>query len=87
MYNSVTLAMKDHLIELFGGHHTTEALTITLSANETIVWNKEAQMELGKIPGFVRVKSKCNTEKVANEQQIKEITLEIMYAAKETVGI
>lgn len=87
MYNSVTLAMKDHLIELFGGHHTTEALTITLSANETIVWNKEAQTELGRIPGFVRVKSKCKTDKFANDRQIKEITLKIMYAAKETLGI
>nr|ASO75960.1 ligh-independent protochlorophyllide oxidoreductase subunit B [Storeatula sp. CCMP1868] len=86
VYNSFTLGMEDHLIELFGGHDTTEALTSSLSADTQIVWQKDAQNELSKIPGFVRGKIKRNTEKFANDRKIKEITLEVMYAAKETVG-
>lgn len=86
VYNSFTLGMEDHLIELFGGHDTTEALTSSLSADTQIVWQKDAQNELSKIPGFVRGKIKRNTEKFANDRKIKEITLEVMYAAKETAG-
>ena len=78
--------MEDHLIELFGGHDTTEALTNTLSADDTIQWSAEAKAELGKIPGFVRGKIKRNTEKFARTKDISKITLEIMYAAKENVG-
>lgn len=86
IYNSFTLGMEDHLIELFGGHDTTEALTTTLSAEDQLMWTLDAQKELQKIPGFVRGKIKRNTEKFASSKNIKEITLEVMYAAKETVG-
>lgn len=86
VYNSFTLGMEDHLLELFGGHDTTEALTMTLSSDNQIVWNKEAQSELSKIPGFVRGKIRRNTEKFAADMNAKEITLELMYAAKEKVG-
>jgi light-independent protochlorophyllide reductase subunit B len=86
VYNSFTLGMEDHLIELFGGHDTTQALSMGLTGDQPIVWQKEAQLELGKIPGFVRGKIKRNTEKFAIDRQIKEITLEVMYAAKETIG-
>lgn len=86
VYNSFTLGMEDHLLELFGGHDTTTALTNTLSAENQLRWSKEALLELGKIPGFVRGKIKRNTEKFAREKSLMEITLEIMYEAKETVG-
>jgi light-independent protochlorophyllide reductase subunit B len=49
-------------------------------------WSNEASQELGKIPGFVRGKIKRNTEKFARDKNFSEITLEIMYAAKETAG-
>jgi len=41
---------------------------------------------LQKVPGFVRGKIKRNTEKFAKEQGIQNITIEVMYAAKESVG-
>lgn len=85
VYNSFTLGMEDHLIELFGGHDTTEALNNSLSTENEIIWTKEALSELGKIPGFVRGKIKRNTEKFASEKQIRKITLEVMYDAKENV--
>jgi light-independent protochlorophyllide reductase subunit B len=86
VYNSFTLGMEDHLLEIFGGHDTKEVITKSVSANSDLNWNREAQGELNKIPGFVRGKVKRNTEKFARERGMNEITLEVMYAAKESVG-
>ena len=85
VYNSFTLGMEDHLLELFGGHDTTDPLTGTLSVESQLRWSNEALQELGKIPGFVRGKIKRNTEKFAREKNLLEIKLETMYEAKETV--
>jgi light-independent protochlorophyllide reductase subunit B len=41
---------------------------------------------LNKIPGFVRGKVKRNTEKFARDRGIDKITVEVLYAAKESVG-
>jgi light-independent protochlorophyllide reductase subunit B len=86
VYNSFTLGMEDHLLEIFGGHDTKEVITKGISAGSDLNWNKEATVELNKIPGFVRGKVKRNTEKFARERGMNEITLEVMYAAKESVG-
>ena len=86
VYNSFTLGMEDHLLEIFGGHDTKEVITKGISADSDLNWNKEAKGELNKVPGFVRGKVKRNTEKFARERNISEITLEVMYAAKEAVG-
>ena len=86
VYNSFTLGMEDHLLEIFGGHDTKEAITAGISAGSDLNWDKDAKAELGKIPGFVRGKVKRNTEKFARERNVSEITLEVMYAAKESVG-
>lgn len=85
IYNSFTLGMEDHLLELFGGHDTTEILTNTLSAQTDISWSTEASKELNKIPGFVRGKVKRSTEKFARQQDYTVINLEVMYEAKEKV--
>ncbi|MEB3830917.1 ferredoxin:protochlorophyllide reductase (ATP-dependent) subunit B [Phormidium sp. CCY1219] len=86
VYNSFTLGMEDHLLEIFGGHDTKEAIQKTISADSDLNWTKDAQAELNKVPGFVRSKVKRNTEKFARDRGIEEITLEVMYAAKESVG-
>lgn len=86
IYNSFTLGMEDHLLEIFGGHDTKEVITKSLSTDSDIVWRPEALTELQRIPGFVRGKIKRNTEKFAREQNAQEITLEVMFAAKEAVG-
>lgn len=86
VYNSFTLGMEDHLLEIFGGHDTKEVITKGISADSDLNWDKEAKVELGKIPGFVRGKVKRNTEKFARDRNLSEITLEVMYAAKESVG-
>ncbi|MGB7443173.1 MAG: ferredoxin:protochlorophyllide reductase (ATP-dependent) subunit B [Coleofasciculaceae cyanobacterium] len=86
VYNSFTLGMEDHLLEIFGGHDTKEAIHKGISADSDLNWDKEARGELNKVPGFVRGKVKRNTEKFARERNLSEITLEVMYAAKESVG-
>ncbi len=86
VYNSFTLGMEDHLLEIFGGHDTKEVITKGISAGSDLNWTKEAQGELNKVPGFVRGKVKRNTEKFARDRQLTEISLEVMYAAKESVG-
>ena len=87
IYNSFTLGMEDHLLEFFGGHDTkminNEKLSNELSDN----WSDEALEELSKIPGFIRKRVKKNTEKFANENKIAQISLEVMYKAKDAYSI
>lgn len=84
VYNSFTLGMEDHLLEIFGGHDTNTDLVEGDSEFE-ITWDKESLLELKKIPGFVRGKIKRNTEKYAVENNIKKISLPILFKAKEVL--
>lgn len=86
VYNSFTLGMEDHLLEIFGGHDTKEVITKSLSNSTDLTWAPDGLTELKKIPGFVRGKIKRNTEKFARENSITVITMEVMYAAKEAAG-
>ena len=86
VYNSFTLGMEDHLLEIFGGHDTKEVITKSLSTDSDLTWAPDGLAELNKIPGFVRGKVKRNTEKFARENGFNEITVELMYAAKEAAG-
>ena len=122
VYNSFTLGMEDHLLEIFGGHDTVmknqnkESSVVTNgdatgtiedrsrqrkaasnmqpkveSGNKeqnisSFPWSQEATQELLKIPGFVRGKVKRNTEKFAQENNYNEISLTIMYKAKEAAA-
>nr|YP_009313529.1 Protochlorophyllide reductase subunit B [Galaxaura rugosa]SCW21783.1 Protochlorophyllide reductase subunit B [Galaxaura rugosa] len=86
VYNSFTLGMEDHLLDLFGGHDTIDVLTDTLSSNTEIIWSPQALQELSRIPGFIRGKVKRNTEKFAINKKTYKIDLDIMYEAKEKLG-
>ena len=86
VYNSFTLGMEDHLLEIFGGHDVKTVITKNLSTDQNLIWVPSALIELQKIPGFVRNRIKRNTEKFARSKQIKEITVEVMYAAKEALA-
>lgn len=65
VYNSFSLGMEDHLLDIFGGHDTKEVVTKTLSTESDLNWSPEALAELNRVPGFVRNKVKRNTEKFA----------------------
>jgi light-independent protochlorophyllide reductase subunit B len=86
VYNSFTLGMEDHLLEIFGGHDTKEVITKSMTADSDLQWSKDGLVELNKIPGFVRGKVKRNTEKFARDRGFETITVEVLYAAKEAVG-
>lgn len=86
VYNSFTLGMEDHLLEIFSGHDTKEVTTKFLSNENNLEWSPEALKELSRIPGFVRGKVKRNVEKFALNNKLKSISLETMYAAKESVN-
>lgn len=85
VYNSFTLGMEDHLLEVFGGHDVKTAITKSLSTESSLNWSSEATTELMRIPGFVRNRIKRKTEKFARGQSIQKITIEVMYAAKEAL--
>lgn len=85
IYNSFTLGMEDHLLEIFGGHDTKEILSSTVEISNNFNWSLEAETELLKIPGFVRNKIKQKTEIFAQTKNTNVITLELMYAAKEAL--
>jgi light-independent protochlorophyllide reductase subunit B len=87
VYNSFTLGMEDHLLEIFGGHDTKEVITKALSNESDLNWQTDALQELQKIPGFVRGKVKRNTEKFARQNNLNLITVEVMFAAKEAVAV
>ena len=87
IYNSFTLGMEDHLLEIFGGHDTKQVITKSLSTDSNLNWAPGGLAESKKIPGFVRGKVKRNTEKFARENNITEITGEVMYAAKEAISV
>jgi len=86
VYNSFTLGMEDHLLEIFGGHDTKDVITKSMSAESDLNWTKDGLTELNRIPGFVRGKVKRNTEKFARERGFTDISAEVLYAAKEAVG-
>ena len=86
VYNSFTLGMEDHLLEIFGGHDTKEVVTRSLSTDSGLTWSADGLAELNKIPGFVRGKVKRNTERFARENGFARIGVELMYAAKEAAG-
>lgn len=86
VYNSFTLGMEDHLLEIFGGHDTKEVITKSLSNETDLTWAPDGLAELKKIPGFVRGRIKRNTERFARDNNIATITVSVMYAAKEAAG-
>jgi len=87
IYNSFTLGMEDHLLEIFGGHDTKELINPSLEENNNvdIKWTIEAQQELNRVPKYIRGKIKKKTEMYAINNNLGQITLEAMYQAKEAL--
>nr|P36208.1 RecName: Full=Light-independent protochlorophyllide reductase subunit B; Short=DPOR subunit B; Short=LI-POR subunit B [Ginkgo biloba]AAA66976.1 NADH-protochlorophyllide reductase subunit [Ginkgo biloba] len=86
VYNTFALGMEDHLLDLFGGHDTKEIMTKSSSTDIGPIWNSESRLELSKIPRFARSKVERNTEQFARQKGIVNITVEVMYAAKEVLN-
>jgi light-independent protochlorophyllide reductase subunit B len=56
--------------------------TAALAATGLAAWAPDAEIELKKIPFFVRGKARRNTERFATEQGVSTITIETLYDAK-----
>lgn len=84
IYNSFTLGMEDHLLDLFSGHDTKTVKSKALSF--ALTWSEEAQLELNRIPGFVRERIKSKTEAFAIQKNLDLITLDVMLEAKEALS-
>jgi light-independent protochlorophyllide reductase subunit B len=50
------------------------------------VWTGAGELELKKIPFFVRGKARRNTERFARERGLTQITVETLYEAKAHFG-
>lgn len=87
IYNSFTLGMEDHLLQLFSGHDTKLVQSRALTNSEAMKWTDEAQQELHKIPGFVREKVRIKTEAYANKVNLDLITLDVLYTARENANV
>nr|YP_010231170.1 ChlB subunit of protochlorophyllide reductase [Nephroselmis pyriformis]QSV37239.1 ChlB subunit of protochlorophyllide reductase [Nephroselmis pyriformis] len=85
VYNSFSLGMEEHLLEMFGGHDTKEILDLPLDPQD-ILWTKEGEEELQNIPRFVRHKVRKNTENYALQHHLEEITPAVLFRAKEAFG-
>ena len=81
VYNSFSLGMESHLLEIFSGHDTKQFADD--QNKEADFWSKEALAELKKVPGPFRGKAKRGVEKYAKEQNIFSISVEVMFAARE----
>ena len=70
-----------------GGHSShdiniNEKRKENINTIEEIIWEKEAELELKKIPFFVRGKARRNTETFAKDKGLNSISTEILYEAK-----
>ena len=86
VYNSFTLGMEDHLLEMFGGHDTISTNSNLEQELSELEWDDKALAELQQIPGFVRKKVRTNTEKYAKQKGFLTITIDVLYEAKENAA-
>ncbi|MEO8011544.1 MAG: nitrogenase component 1, partial [Dokdonella sp.] len=62
------------------------ANSVVALAMPVLAWATEAEIELNKIPFFVRGKARRNTERFAMERGVTTITVEALYDAKAHFG-
>jgi light-independent protochlorophyllide reductase subunit B len=72
----------DVLVAVAAGAPASAQAASAAPAPIDVVWSKEGEKELGKIPFFVRGKARRNTERYASDHHIAVITVETLYDAK-----
>ena len=92
----LVMGLEEHLLAMFRedfefndaagpshlAAHQAAPMPIAAPSVSDIVWSKEAEAELGKIPFFVRGKARRNAERFATEQGLAIIQIETLYDAK-----
>jgi len=89
------MGLEEHLLGMFradsefhdeaGASHLNEAAP-AVAVDHKLSWDNAAEMELKKIPFFVRGKARRNTERFAMDRGLTGITLETLYDAKAHFG-
>lgn len=97
----LVMGLEEHLLTMFredfefndaagashlGGHGAALAEEQPIAADETVRWSDAAEIELKKIPFFVRGKARRNTEAYATERHVGVISVETLYEAKAHYG-
>lgn len=96
LVHPLAMGLEEHLLALFrddfefndaaGPSHLGAAAQAPAPAaampGEALRWSPEAEVELQKIPFFVRGKARRNTERFASEAGVTVIQLETLYDAK-----
>ncbi len=78
-------AGASHLGEVAAGLTSDQADSV-LTTEQALLWSKDAEKELRKIPFFVRGKARRNTERFALDQGLTAISLDTLYDAKAHFG-
>jgi len=92
----LVMGLEEHLLAMFRedfefndaagpshlASHQPAPSPASAPAESDIIWSKEAEAELGKIPFFVRGKARRNAERFATEQGLAIIQIETLYDAK-----
>jgi len=90
------MGLEEHLLAMFrddpefhdaaGASHLESTAAPAEAAESVVGWDSAAELELRKIPFFVRGKARRNTERFALERGLPTITLETLYDAKAHYG-
>lgn len=75
-------AAPSHLHTGEGAQSKNQTSKSELTPIQQTHWTSDAELELKKIPFFVRGKAKRNTETFARDQGVQEITMDTLYNAK-----
>lgn len=86
VHNPHTLGTEDHLLDILGGHDTEAVTESSPIEQDMLIRSPESQLGSSQIPRSVRGKTKGKTEKSARQNGITNITVEVMYAAREILG-
>lgn len=89
------MGLEEHLLTMFredfefnpqaAASHLGSVTAPAPAPNEPmapVAWAVDAELELNKVPFFVRAKARRNTERYAQERHIDPITIETLYEAK-----
>ncbi|MEJ2575878.1 MAG: ferredoxin:protochlorophyllide reductase (ATP-dependent) subunit B [Gammaproteobacteria bacterium] len=85
------MGLEEHLLTMFREDfefhdQAAPVATSQRAANNQVDWEPSAELELRKVPFFVRGKARRNTESFARERGVDTISVETLYEAKAHFG-
>lgn len=86
VYNSFTLGMEDHLLEIFGGHDVDTSTAQPQGHHDamTMAWSPDACTVIEQMPPFARERAIKFIEQYAKDHQEAEVTGDLVRDAHES---